>query len=364
MRAAVLASVLSVAVGQTISAATQTGFTNAMTACTQTSTAALQSNQACVSLFGNMGTYMGTTSASVAIDMSPLCGSTCFPIIRSTVVALGNCISAYMPTYVANLKADGVVNAEIYAASTSQGFNLFGDYLDFFCLKNERGQYCMASMFEMSTALSTVAANGSSVLDATCSSFYNMGCCLTSLGELTAKTANTSFVDSLSRTCPVLATYRPPACPGTGVRAVALSVSMGLTGLTCSAYQAQTDAFKAEYMAALKLDLASKGIDPAFITINTVTDSNGVCTVNVFLRAADDAATNALTTAAQTLNTASLTNSNAVLSTSASVGTVSALGTANVQSTYVSGPAGSAPSSGALAVPSMALLAAFLAWSA
>lgn len=362
----VFASLLSVAVGQTVSAATQQALTTAISGCTQTLSAAFQNNQECTSVLSTVATF--TQAGSATLNLAPFCTSACFPRIRSAYVAFGTCMQAYVPTLEAALRADGVADPSMQARTMMLGFNYAAKSFDFYCLKNERGDYCynMSSQFSANVA----AANGSSILDAVCGGYYNMGCCLPSLGLLYADISPTvgnvsyNFMTSLATTCPVLADYNPPVCPGFGQRAVALSVSMSLTGLSCSTYQAQSATFKAQYMAALKRDLAAHGIDADFITIVAITEASGVCTVKVLLRAASDDATNALNTAASTLNTASLTASNEVLGSVSGVGSVTAMGAATVSTTYVSGQSGSDASSGMIVGPSMALMAAFLAWLA
>lgn len=272
----------------------------------------------------------------------------------------------YKPTLIANLQRDGVADYQTLANTMTMGYAASSTYFDLYCLKNERGDFCFPMYFHMTQDISAnPGTNSSTVMDTICRYYYNGGCCLQSLANMyQGMNNNVSFTNSLALTCPALANYNPPQCLVAGAKAVALTVTMTLPGLACSAYLAQTAEFRAQYEAALKLDLASKGISASFININAITDANGVCTVKVLLRAGSDAETNGLNTAASTLNTATLTNSNQVLSTAAGTGTVSALGTASVSTITVQG--GSAPDAGsaALAAPSVALLAAFLAWVA
>lgn len=360
MRAVLVASLFSAVAGQ--SGATVTALTNAVTACGQANQAALQP---CVTESSTLSLALTNSSA---LNFAPFCTSTCFPVLRAYYASFGACVVAYRPTLLAALEADGVANATLMADTLTNGYMQLPRFMDFFCLKNERGDYCYSMFTQLSLSLATTTNNGSSVLDAVCGSYYNMGCCLPSLGSLIP---SVSFMSSIASICPVLANYTPPVCPGWGQSAVALTVSMSLNGLTCSAYATQSETFKAQYMAALKLDLAAQGINAEYITISSITDVSGVCTLKVTLRAASDAATNALSTTAASLNTATLTNSNGVLATGSGVGSVTALGSAAVTTTTFVGPTAtnSNPTqqnsnSGAILAPCAALLAAVLVWLA
>lgn len=361
MRAVSVAALISVAAGQAASSATITGLSTAMQGCIQGLVAPLQSRSDCSVVAQSLASIFTSNNT----DLRPFCGSSCFAMMRNAYVGLGVCMRNYKPTLVANLRTDGVANPESFADSMIAPYDLYSSYFDFFCLQNERGDFCYPMYFQMSRDISASAATNVSVTDTLCRYYYNGGCCLPSLDAMYSLRANTSFISTgLARLCPPLADFNPPPCVGFGRTATALAVTMSLTGLTCSAYLAQTADFRAQYEAALKLDLAAHGISANFITIDAITDASGVCTVKVVLRAGSDAATNDLKTAASTLNGATLTNSNQVLSTAAGTGSVSALGTASVSTITVKGTADSSTNSGALAGPSMALLAAVLAWVA
>jgi len=88
-------------------------------------------------------------------------------------------MQAYGPSLEAALRADNVTNPVLTARIMMGAYNNIAKSFDFFCLKNERGDYCYPLLSKFSANIA--ATNGSSVLDAVCGGFYNMGCCLPSL---------------------------------------------------------------------------------------------------------------------------------------------------------------------------------------
>lgn len=338
-------------------------LTTSMTTCSQASVGILQNNQACSQVMGTLGPMLTSNNT----DFSPFCSSSCLTVLRSYFGALGVCMQGSYPSLVAQLRTENVTNPEAQATVSLRGYSQLGYTFDFMCMQNERGDYCFNMFVGMSRDLATTGTtNYTSVTDALCRFYYNAGCCMTSLDRLVQSfdLQNRSFTRMLGGVCPSLATFQPPPCLTFGQRALALKVSMSLTGLSCSAYLSQTDTFKEQYMAALKLDLASQGISASYILINTITDANGVCTLNMVIRGETDSITSGFQTTVSTLNSATLTGSNNFLATAPTVGTVSALGTASVSTTYVTGPVAVEPSPASIAAPSALLLVAILAYLA
>jgi len=182
------------------------------------------------------------------------------------------------------------------------------------CTRNERGDFCISLFARMSSDLA--ASGQTTTMTTICNVYGNTGCCLVALDRLySTSVPGYSFVTTLSRSCPNLVNFNPPACVSYGQTAIALNVNLPLVGLNCAIYHTQDDAFKVAFELAIKKDLAAAGIAVEYISVKSVADVNGVCTLTIVIRASSDAATRDLKPAAATLGTASLTAANAQLQT-------------------------------------------------
>jgi len=236
--------------------------------------------------------------------------------MKTAYGSANTCFQLYKPTLTQNLINDGVQNASFVANSLMSAYALIPAEFDVMCTENQKGQFCMPMYYQMSQALA--ATNASGTLAVLCDSYFNLGCCLTTLSNLYSTIVpNFDWVTAMAGICPILQNFNPPPCIEVGQKAVALNVVIPLKGLDCSSYASQSTDFKTQVEVAIRQDLANGPVGqnlPTYTTtVSSITQSGSSCDVTVVVRASDDTTTKSFTNAAGQISALSLTLTNQAL---------------------------------------------------
>jgi hypothetical protein len=294
---------------QAASQATTQDMVNALMACQQPLIQALQSNQACSQQSAAIASSISGTDPAGLIAF---CSSTCLPLMNNGYRHMGTCMQAYTPKLTSDLTRDGVANPASIAATMTSAYLMLPEIFNLMCTRNDRGDFCMPLFSRMGT---DIAASGSN-LPNICNVYYNTGCCLSALDHLYQTISpSVSFVTSLSGVCPNLVNFNPPACVTYGQISLALTLIASVNDLNCGVLALQDANFRIAFEVALRQDLATQGVPFEFISVTSITDVGGVCTITLVIRANTDDETRGFQTAAATLTAATFTQSNAVLLT-------------------------------------------------